>query len=117
MGVDNEKRKPARKRVDSPFGKNLQRVMKENNLSLKKTAEICGLGSTVIHEWINGSQPHDMAAVLRLCKAVKCDFKWILTGEKSELGDLDLKDIFNIENDPTFSGLFLLEAKRLKRKV
>lgn len=111
------KKKPARKRVQSPFADNLRMVMKEHGLTQRKASEICGVSVAVINEWLSGAQPHDLQAVLKLCKAVKSDFKFLLTGEKSELGDLDLKDLFNIEDDPTFSGLFLLEAKRLKRKA
>ena len=116
MNTKNSKQKPARKRLQSPFAGNLKTIMREHNLTQRRTSDICGVSVAVVNEWLSGSQPHDLNAVLKLCKQFKIDFKWLLTAEKSELSDIDLKEIFNIEDDPTFSGIFLLEAKRLKRK-
>jgi transcriptional regulator with XRE-family HTH domain len=108
--------KPARKKVTSPFGQNLKAVMQRQNLTQRKVAEICGVSVSVVNDWLAGSQPHDLGVVLKLCNEFNLDFKWLLTGQKSSIASLKLEDIFHIEDDPSFSGLFLLEAKRLKKK-
>ena len=114
--TNNEQKSPARKKVTSPFGQNLKAVMKQHKLTQRKVSEICGVGVSVVNDWLSGSQPHDLSVILKLCDEFKIDFKWLLTGKRSDISSLGLGDIFHIEDDPTFSGLFLLEAKRLKRK-
>ena len=108
--------KPARRRVESAFASNLQSVMKKHRLTQRKVGETCGVSVAVVNDWLSGAQPHDLNAVLKFCKAMKCDFKFMLTGEKSELSDLALSDIFDIEPDASFSGMFIIEAKRLRPK-
>lgn len=110
--------KPTRRRVQSPFARNLAKLLKERSLSQRAAAEIAGVSVSVINSWLSNSVPQDHAALLRLCKALNADFQHLLTGEFSTLSpkDLKLEDVFDVENSPQFSGVFLLEAKRLKRK-
>ncbi len=104
--------------VSSAFAANLKKVLKERGLSQRAAAEICGVNATSITDWLAGMAPRDLSAVLRLCQAIKVDFQWLLTGQHSEvrLEDLSLNEIFEIEHDPAFSGMFVIEAKRLKRR-
>ena len=115
--MKDSKKRPARKRIASRFAENLQQLTKERNLTQRRISEICGVSVAVVNEWLHGSIPHDPGAVLRLSQELQVDFKWLLTGEKTELKDLQLADLFDMESDPSFSGLFMVEAKRLKRKA
>lgn len=113
-----QKKKPARKRISSPFSENLQQVLKEKSLSQRKAAEIAGVNSATISQWLTGSMPHDHLAVLKLCNTLKVDFQWMMTGTIAERKskDISLSELFDIQDAPDFSGLFLIEAKRLKRR-
>ena len=113
------KDKPARKRINSPFAKNLKSILEERGISQRSAANIAGVNSATINQWLSGTQPNDALAVLKLCKAFKCDFQWLLTGIKSEqskASEIGLSEIFEIEEAPDFSGIFMIEAKRLKRR-
>ena len=112
------KTKPVRKKVASPFAKNLKRILDERGISQRGAAEIAQTNVAVINDWLGGAVPHDHGAVLRLCKALKCDFQWLLTDSHTEtkIQEMTLQEIFETESDPAFSGIFQIEAKRLKRR-
>lgn len=107
-----------KKKVQSPFAKNLKAVMVERQLTVRGVAELAGVSASVTQDWLSGTIPHDLQAVAKVAGALKIDFQWLLTGTHAVAGihDLSLSEIFDIENDPAFSGIFVLEAKRLKRK-
>lgn len=115
--MEKRKRQP-RQKVASALAKNLRAVLDERTLSLKTGAEICGVAQSVFHGWVNGAQCNDPNALLRFCESLRIEFQWLMTGKRSQFkpSDLSLKDVFDIENDPTVSGVFLIEAKRLKRR-
>jgi transcriptional regulator with XRE-family HTH domain len=118
MSVTKKKRAP-RKPLDSPFRKNLQGLMKEKGLTAKKVAELSGVSPTVVQNWLTGSVPHNFLAVASLSNALGVDFQWLLTGVHGAaptVNALSLAELFDIEPDPSFSGMFMLEAKRLRRK-
>ena len=118
MNVKKQTKKPIRKRVDSPFKDNLSSLLKERGISQRGAAEIMGVSVAVVNDWLQGAYPNDQSAVLKFCKAVKCDFQWLLTGEQSQGEDsrTNLSEIFDIQNEPAFSGIFMVEAKRLKKR-
>ena len=109
---------PRRKKTDIPFAKNLQKVLKERGLSQRAAAEIAGVSVTTINDWLSGTSPANLEAVLKLCRALKTEFQWMLTGTRDSVDtkDLTLSEIFDIQDDPAFSGIFKIEAKRLKRR-
>jgi transcriptional regulator with XRE-family HTH domain len=104
--------------VRSALAENLKSTIKERKLSIKTSAEICSVAQSVFHGWLNGAQCNDPNALLRFCESLNVDFQWLLTGKVSnfEPSKMGLNEIFDIEEDPTVSGLFLIEAKRLKRR-
>ncbi len=110
--------KPIRTKANSPFSKNLKAILEERGISQKSAAELAGVTPTTLNDWLGGTQPSDAIAVQRLCRALKCDFEWILTGQKSRLEgkDLSLAEIFDVQDEPSFSGIFKIEAKRLKKR-
>lgn len=111
-------RKPARKKVESPFAKNLKSLMTDRELTIKAVAEISGVSTSVVGDWLSGSVPHDLTRVSKLASTLQCDFQWLLTGERTptKSKELVLADVFDIESDPAFTGIFMIEAKRLKKK-
>lgn len=112
------KQKPVRKKRRSPFAKNLKEIMEARGITQRGAAELAGVGVAVINDWLAGSIPHDHEAVLRLCRGLKTDFQWMLTNfhPDSKVQEMSLQEIFETENDPAFSGIFQIEAKRLKRR-
>jgi len=110
--------KPARRRIDSPFGKNLKKVLDERAISQRGAAELAGVQVSVINGWLTDSIPHDLSAVQKLCRGLKVDFEWLLTGERSKLnmGDVPLSEIFDVTDEPDFNGIFEVSARRLRRK-
>ena len=111
--------RPTRKRVESPFAANLKQKMIECRFNYRGIAKMAGVSPSVIHAWVNGGQPHDFNAVARLAHGLKCDFQWLLTGSTSqlELKTLSLTELFDIKDEPALSGIFLIEAKRLRRRT
>lgn len=112
------KKKPARKRVISPFAKNLERVLGERGISQRAAAELAQVQPSVLAGWLSGSQANDPLAIQRLAKGLGCSFEWLLTGSDSqlELGKISMAELFESESDPSFSGVFEIQARRLRRK-
>lgn len=115
--MTSEKKKPKRKKTSGPFSRNLSLILKERQISQKQAADLMGVAISVIHDWTTGTYLNDPSALLKLCRAVNCDFQWLLTGEQSRpKNQANLTEIFDIQDDPAFSGVFIIEAKRLKIK-
>ncbi|MBY0314408.1 MAG: helix-turn-helix transcriptional regulator [Bdellovibrionales bacterium] len=110
--------KPTRKKVQSPFSKNLKAILEERGLSQKTAADIAGTTASTINDWLAGSQPADLLCVQKLARALKTDFEWLLTGNQSQINpkDISMTELFEGEPDPSFSGIFEISARRLKRK-
>lgn len=110
--------KPTRKKIPSPFARNLKKILEERGISQRGAAEIAGVNVAVLHDWLNGSVPHDHSAVLKLCKALSCDFQWLLTDTHAQIEakDFSISEIFDVQDDPDYSGIFMIEAKRLRRR-
>ena len=115
-----ERKRTRRGKVNLPFRDNLKKIATERGLSQKELAVLAGdLPLSVINGWFSGSQPHDLNAVLKLSKSLGCDFQWLLTGVRSDSSNgkkFNITEHFDIENEPTMSGMFLIECKRLKKK-
>jgi transcriptional regulator with XRE-family HTH domain len=110
--------KPTRKKVQSSFAKNLKSILAERGLSQKAAAEIAGTTTSTVNDWLAGTQPTDLLCVQRLAHALKTDFEWLLTGNQSRINlqEISMAELFDSEPDPSFSGIFEISAKRLRRK-
>lgn len=110
--------KPARKKIQSPFAKNLKAVLAERELAQRAAAEIAGVAPAVLNDWLSGAVPADHLAVQRLAKGLGCSFEWLLTGTegRSDFKNISMSELFDIEDDASFSGIFQISAKRLRRK-
>lgn len=78
--------KPARKKIQSPFAKNLKLILTERGISQKAAAEIANVTPATLNDWLAGSVPNDHIAVQRLCRALGCSFEWLLTGSDDLAG-------------------------------
>jgi transcriptional regulator with XRE-family HTH domain len=97
------------------FSKNFKKLLEEKGISVRKAAEIAGTSSSTVSGWLNGVNPADPSVILKLCEALGADFQYILTGKVSlTFTPNRLNELFDIEDAPDFSGLYLLEAKKLK---
>lgn len=107
-----------KKKIESPFAKNLAQVLKDKGLSQKAAAEIAGVAPSVISDWLSGAIPQDLNALMKICQALSCDFQFLLTGVHSrpDIKDITLAEIFDLEDEPSFEGVFQISMKRLKRK-
>ncbi len=113
-----KKKQPIRKRIESPFSKNLKAILEERGISQRAAAEIAGVNPASINEWLNGSHPSDPMATLKLCQGLKCDYQWLMTDSRPnlEVNELGLSEIFEIQDEADFSGIYMIEAKKLKRR-
>lgn len=110
------KKRPRRDR-NSPLAANLKLILAERGLSQKQAASLMDISLSVLHDWLQGTSPNDPMPILKLCQALSCDFQWMLTGIRSVPAATDnLHELFDIQDDPAFSRIFKVEAKRLKPK-
>ncbi|MGE4233213.1 MAG: helix-turn-helix domain-containing protein [Bacteriovoracia bacterium] len=111
--------KPRRKRIESPFHKNFDRILKERDLNLKQAAKLMGVPYSTLASWgAEKSIPSDLSAIGRFCKLIGVDFEWLLTGEPSRALDnskFQIEDLF-VEEDVGLEGLFKIKAVKLSRK-
>ena len=115
------KPKRVRRKIESPFARILTQVLKDRGITQRQAATLCGISPSVINQWTSGSQPLDLGAVLALSKALGISFQFLLTGEEAgppanPVAEIPLSDLFEAESATEFSGVFLIEAKRLRRK-
>jgi transcriptional regulator with XRE-family HTH domain len=103
----------------SVFAKNLKQILAERGISQRGAADLAKTNPSVINDWLSGTQPLNLDSVVLLCRALKCDFQWLLTGTRSELisKELSLSELFEVQAEPSTSGIFMIEAKRLKRRL
>ena len=95
-----------------PFGKILRSIMQERKLTLKQMAELSGVGTSVVQNWLEGKNPHDLKAVSRLAQSLGISFKGLLMGEAETINKpTTLAEIFN-EQD-LFEGVCKISIKRL----
>lgn len=55
--------------------------MAEKNISVRKAAEMAGVGVSTIDNWRAGALPEDYSAVKRLANKLDVSLSFILTGE------------------------------------
>lgn len=102
----------------SPLAQNLKKVLEDRGITQKAAAELASVPPSTIGDWLAGVMPTDPIAVQRLCRALKCDFEWLLTGAKgrADFGGVPLTEIFDLQDEPAFSGFFEISARRLRKK-
>ncbi|WII72156.1 hypothetical protein QJS83_16965 [Bdellovibrio sp. 22V] len=108
-----------RKRISTGniFAANLKKVLKERGLSARAGAEIAGVPSSTFNMWTSGSVPENHEAVYRFAKGVGVSFQWLLIGKEEPPPTISITDLYDVSAEPDLSGIFLIEAKRLKPKA
>lgn len=108
--------KKRQRRGDLPFARNLRKLMEDRGLSQKEICQQTAIKTTTLNDWLGGTTPSDLVAVAELCRVLKVDFQVLLLGSRPE-HDYEEKvfmKLFDIEDSHMeFSGVFLIEAKRL----
>ena len=114
MGKQKTKR-GRRPKAPQVFSKNFRRLLEEKKISVTRAASIIGTSKSVVSGWQAGAMPNDPSGLLKLCQELGADFQYLMTGvPSSAIPASRLGEIFEIEDSPEYSGVFLLEAKRLK---
>ena len=109
----------SKKKNTSVFAQNLKKILEERKISQADAARLAGIKRSTINDWLAGTNPQDLQAVQKLSTAINCDFQWLVTGTispKQQPEDLSLNQLFDIETDASFSGIYIIEAKKLKRR-
>lgn len=112
------KRRPVRSKTATPFAANLKKLLADRQLSIRTMADIAGVKPSTLQNWLSGENPADILAVQKLARALQLDFEALLTGTSTKFDpqNVDLSQIFTEQPEPSFSGLFKIEAKRLVKK-
>lgn len=108
--------RPRRKKIESPFSENFQKVLNSKGISLKAASEMMGVPYATVTSWINTQGvPNDLAAVAKFCRQVGYDFEMMVTGTPSQFNieDLPLERLF--QEQEAFDGLYRITAKKLVR--
>lgn len=109
-------KKGKRNTAGSVFSANLKTILKDRGLTAKAAAAIAEISPSTFGQWVNGATPLDMEAVFRFARGVNVDFAWLLTGKSEPSKTPSISDLFETSDVPDMSGIFLIEAKRLKVK-
>ena len=95
-----------------PFGRVLRALMQERHLTLKQVADLAGVSTSVVQNWLENKNPHDLQAVAMLAQTLGISFKALLIGEPERIGaGSDLSDLF--QEQDLFDGLCKVSIKRL----
>ncbi|MGE4233210.1 MAG: helix-turn-helix domain-containing protein [Bacteriovoracia bacterium] len=108
--------RPRRARVDSPFAKNLKAIMDKRSLTHREVAEMSGVATSVVNDWLAGSQPYDLNKVGMLAKNLGVSFERLLINSETKPSDLAITELFTELDVEELSGLFLISVKRLVKK-
>lgn len=90
--------------------------MEERKLTSKLAAEMAEVPRSTFGEWLNGATPTDLEAVARFAQKLGVSFEFLLLGKVVTQQPQDIKDLFEIADETSMSGLFQIEIKRLKPK-
>jgi len=100
------------------FSKILNNLMEEKSMSIRKAAEISGVGTSTINSWRSGSSPDDYLAVQKLAKALGVSFSFLLTGEDDTRpeGDINISEVLE-DGGLLFDGFAKITVQRLIPKT
>lgn len=110
--------KTKRKKEQSPFPKILSKILKDRRITLAEAAKGCGVSTSTIADWCNGTSPQDLMAVKRLSRFLNISFSYLLTGEKDDVGistSNNLSDLFE-EGPELYEGYAQIIIKKLVPK-
>jgi transcriptional regulator with XRE-family HTH domain len=99
----------------TPFSKILRALMTEKSVSVRKAAELAGVGTSTVDNWRGGALPEDYSAVKRLARGLGVSFSFLLTGEEDERANGQTPAISEVFDDggPLFDGYAKILIQRL----
>lgn len=106
--------KRSRNSTVSPFSVVMRKLMEERKLNAKLAADMAGVARSTFSEWLNGAVPSNLDAIANLAMKLGVSFEYLLLGKVVTQQPQDIKDIFEIADETSMSGLFQIEIKRLK---
>ena len=100
--------------MSSNFGRNLEMLMQEKNLSTRALAKNINLPYKTVQEWLgaNSRMPRDPQVLKKLAEYFDCSVHFLLFGEedpKSLIGEI-------LEKTEIHSGMYEISIKRVKTK-
>ncbi|MCB9229970.1 MAG: helix-turn-helix transcriptional regulator [Deltaproteobacteria bacterium] len=95
------------------IAKRLDRLLKENGLSIRAAAEVAGTAPSNISNWLAGSNPTDFDALKKLADTLGVSIGYILLGydETPCKRELTVDDLYVREE--IFEGLLEVQIRRL----
>jgi transcriptional regulator with XRE-family HTH domain len=96
------------------FSKTLSRLMVEHGMTVKRAAEIAGVGSSKIQAWRSGTKPTDFEAVRRLAEAMGTTMAFLLTGRDDAIrGPIPAVSEVLADGGLIFDGICQVVIRRL----
>lgn len=98
----------------SPFAKTLQAIMREQGLTIRKTAQMAGVSPSTIDDWRSGAMPADYLSVQKLATALGVSFEFLLTGKHpvETKNILSVTEVFE-DGGALFDGYAKITIQRL----
>lgn len=93
-----------------PFARILAQLMKDRRLTIKAVAELAGVRTSVVQNWLSGAVPHDLFAVNRLSSSLGISFKEFLLGEQE---GKNIKGVSSFDECDLFDGICHVNIKRM----
>ena len=105
--------KKKRHEVQNQFAKNLRALMAEKKITVRKAAELAGVGSSTVDNWRGGALPENFTAVKRLAHSFGVSFSFLLTGEDDSAEQLpSITEVFD-DGGALFDGYAKITIQRL----
>jgi len=98
------------------FGQNLERLMRQQRVTISELARIVGVRPQTASEWKGkaGRIPRNPEHLKKICEALNVTVHYLLFGEEDPKQSISLAEI---TKEDFFSGNFEITVKRLKGKV
>ena len=96
----------------SNWGKRLQHILKEKQITQREAAQVAGVQPSVIAGWTAGQSPNDFVKVKQLADHLGVSFTWLLTGTNDQKEKLSsVSELF--EEQQYFDGYARIRIDRL----
>lgn len=93
------------------FGKRLVMLMKQKKMTVRKAAEIAGVGSSKIQSWRSGVFPSsDFSGLSQLAVVLGVSLEWLLTGANSS--EPGIHDVF-VDGGEVFDGYLKVKIQKI----
>ena len=98
------------KMAGSPFKDNLEKLMREQNLTQQDLADKAGTQRSTIANWLSNKSPRDLEAVYRLARALGVSFSELLMGVREKTDEprpsIVLPAELELDASQALSGLY-----------